>query len=314
MLEYLLLAGGFGILILGADFLVSGASSLARRLNVSDLVIGLTIVAFGTSTPELFVNIFASVNGNTDIAIGNILGSNIFNILFILGISALICPLAVTENTIRKEIPLSVLTVIVLAVLAKDIPGGDADVLTWIDGLILLFLFLIFVAYVLKIAKIRNNQETKQYSLLRSVLFIVLGLSGTVLGGKLVLSGAVQLARNLGASESLIGLTIVAAGTSLPELATSSVAAYRRNSDIAVGNIVGSNIFNILFILGVSALIRPLPFRSGSNLDIGIVMISTLLLLRFMVAGREKNTVERWEGVVFLIIYAIYLGYCVIRG
>jgi len=320
MLEYLLLGGGFIILIEGAEFLVNGASSLARRLRISDLVIGLTIVAFGTSAPELVVNIFASINGNTGIAIGNVLGSNIFNILVILGISALIYPLAVTENTIRKEIPLTLISVVVLAVLANDIFLGNCEnQLTRIDGFILLGFFLLFLVYVLEIAKNKRAEPTetteiKKKSLFYSSLLIIIGFCGIIVGGNLVVSGAVQLARSLGASESLIGLTLVAAGTSLPELATSAVAACKKNTDIAVGNIIGSNIFNILFILGVSATVRSLPFKGGSNLDIGMVIFSTLLLFRFMVTGGKKNTVERWEGAVLLIIYFVYLGYIVFRG
>ncbi|MFH1657028.1 MAG: calcium/sodium antiporter [bacterium] len=310
---------GFGALIKGADLLVDGASSLARRFGVSALVIGLTIVAFGTSTPELIVNIFASIKGSTDIAIGNILGSNIANILLILGVSAVIYPLAVKKGTVWKEIPLAFLGVIVLAVMANDtlIDGGLWSGLTRIDGFILLSFFIIFLYYVFGISKVEpagaNETAPRVHSSARSCLMIGGGLLGLVLGGKWIVDGAVAFATSLGVSEALIGLTVVAVGTSLPELATSAVAAYKKNIDIAVGNIVGSNIFNIFWVLGVSATIRPLPFSQTLMSDVFITVIATFLLFAFMFIGK-RHLLQRWQGICFIVFYLGYISYLVIRG
>jgi cation:H+ antiporter len=312
MLTYLLFAIGFIFLIKGADFLVDGAASIARRLSVSDLVIGLTVVAFGTSTPELFVNIIASTKGNTDIAIGNVLGSNIANVFLILGISAVICPLAVTRGTVWKEIPFSALAAMVLLFAANDqiFDGAAASVLTRIDGLIFFCFFVIFIYYTFSIAVRVEGLEAHlpagRYGWLHAVLYVIIGLAGLTIGGKWIVDGAIALATLLGMSESLIGLTIVAVGTSLPELATSAVAAYKKNAEIAVGNVVGSNIFNIFFVLGISAFIKPLPFQTKNNVDIAAVIFSSLLLFFFMFSGK-KRSLDRWEGIVFLLFYAGYI-------
>jgi cation:H+ antiporter len=314
MLVYIFFIIGLIFLIEGADFLVDGASSIARRLNISDLVIGLTVVAFGTSTPELFVNIVASIKGNTDIAIGNVVGSNIANVFLILGVSSIIFPLAVTKGTVWKEIPFSLLAAIVLFITANDqlLDGSQLSVLTRTDGLIFLLFFIIFIYYTCSIATPIEGMEAqvpvKQSGWLRSCLYVILGLAGLTLGGKWIVDGAVVLATKFGMSESLVGLTIVAVGTSLPELATSAVAAYKRNADIAVGNVVGSNIFNIFFVLGVSAGIQPLPFQPRNNLDIGVVVISSLLLFLFMFTGK-KRSLDRWEGLIFLICYGGFVAY-----
>lgn len=319
MLTYLLFVIGFILLIKGADFLVEGASSIARRLKVSDLVIGLTVVAFGTSTPELFVNVVASARGNADIAIGNVLGSNIANILLILGVSSIIFPLAVGKGTVWKEIPLSLLAAILLGILANDrlIDKSDFSALTRIDGLVFITFFIIFMYYIFGIAKrveeMKERLPAKQYGPVKSVLFVILGLIGLVLGGKWIVDGAVHLALSLGASQSLIGLTIVAVGTSLPELATSVVAALKKNAEIAVGNVVGSNIFNIFFVLGISSIIKPLPFRPGANRDIGVTILVSFLLFICMFTGRRR-LLDRWEGVVFLILYTCYVGLLIVRG
>jgi len=320
MITYFLLVLGFGFLIGGATILVDGASSLSSRLKVSDLVIGLTIVAFGTSTPELVVNIYAAVNGNAEIAIGNILGSNIANILLILGVSAIITPLMVREETVLKEIPLSLLAVIVLGILANDmlIDHLALSALTRIDGFVLLSFFIIFMYYIFSLVHTQRRMSTtfqfKLHGLVRSVLFIVLGLAGLYIGAQWVVTGSIKLARALGISELFIGLTIVAVGTSLPELATSAMAALKRNTDIAVGNIVGSNIFNIFFILGVSAIIRPLPFNNAGNENIGITIAATALLFVAMFTGRKKKLLERWEGILFVVFYMFYVAYLVYRS
>ncbi|UCE19355.1 MAG: calcium/sodium antiporter [Gemmatimonadota bacterium] len=319
MIVYVLLVVGFVFLIKGADFLVVGASSIARRFNVSDLVVGLTVVAFGTSTPELFVNIIASINGNTGIAVGNVLGSNSANIFLILGISSIIYPLSVGKGTVWKEIPLSLLAALMLGVLANDvlIDGNVYSALTRIDGLVFIAFFVIFLYYSFSIAKRIEGTEdhvpTKQYRLVTSFLLVILGLIGLSLGGKWIVDGAVRIASALGVSQSMIGLTIVAVGTSLPELATSAVAASKKNVEIAVGNVVGSNIFNIFFVLGISSIINPIPFQPKSNIDIGVVLLASVLLFVNMFTG-GKRVLDRWEGIVFLVLYVVYIGFLIFQG
>jgi cation:H+ antiporter len=319
IVQYVLLIAGFILLIKGADFLVTGASSIARRSNVSDLVIGLTVVAFGTSSPELFVNIISSIKGNTEIAIGNVLGSNIANTFLILGISSIIYPLTVGIGTVWKEIPLSLLAALVLGILANDqlIDKALFSYITRIDGLVFLSFFIIFIYYSVSIAKKIEGMEehvpTKQYGLNKSILLVVLGLIGLVLGGQWIVDSAVKLALKFGMSQSLVGLTIVAVGTSLPELATSAVAARKKNVEIAVGNVVGSNIFNVFFVLGISSVIKPLPFQARSNIDIGVVILASILLFAYMFTGK-KRSLDRWEGLIFLIIYAAYIFLLIVLG
>ena len=319
MLTYLFFLLGFVLLIKGADFLVDGAAAVARRFNVSDLVIGLTVVAFGTSTPELFVNIVASARGNTEIAVGNVLGSNICNVFLILGVSAVIYPLSVSKGTVWKEIPFSLLAVIVLGMMANDrlIDDAASSLLARIDGLVLLAFFTIFLYYSFAIAReiegIDEHLPAKTGGYARSFMMVAGGLAGLTLGGKWIVDGAVALAQRFGMSESLIGLTIVAVGTSLPELATSAMAAYKKNVEIAVGNVVGSNIFNIFFVLGISATIKPLPVQARSNLDIGVVILASLLLFFFMFTGK-KRSLDRWEAIVFLCLYCGYIAYLMVNG
>src|SRR3989344_15526 len=312
MLTYLLLIIGFIALIKGADWLVEGASSIAKRFKISNLVIGLTVVAFGTSMPEMFVNLFASVSGNSAIAIGNILGSNIANILLILGIAALIYPLKVTKGTVWKEIPLSLLAALMLFVMASDrlIDKGISDILTRSDGLALIAFFIIFLYYTWGIAKEKTEEssksQTKTHSSLISALMILGGLVLLTLGGQVIINSAISLATAWGVSQAVIGLTIVAVCTSLPELATSAMAAYKRNADIAVGNIVGSNILNIFWILGLSSVIRPLPFSPQNSLDMGMVIFSTVLLFAWLFIGKRR-LLQPWQGMVFLMVYFAYV-------
>jgi cation:H+ antiporter len=319
VLPYFFLIAGFVVLIAGADILVKGASSIARRLNVSDLVIGLTVVAFGTSSPELFVNILASSRGESAIAIGNVIGSNISNIFLILGVSSLIGALAVSRGTVWREIPLSLLAVLVLGVVANDqlIDGTAGSVITRADGFVLLSFFIIFIYYSTSIARriegMDEHVPSKLYGMPLSTLMVVGGLAGLGIGGELIVRGAVNLARTFGVSESLIGLTIVAVGTSLPELATSAVASLKKNADIAVGNVVGSNIFNVLFVLGISSVVRPLPFERRNNPDLGVVVLASLLLFAFMFSGRRRS-LDRWEGAVFVALYAVYIVFLILRG
>ncbi|MEY4259289.1 MAG: hypothetical protein RL656_262 [Bacteroidota bacterium] len=315
MLTYILFVIGFVLLISGANLLVEGSASIAKKLNISSIVIGLTIVAFGTSAPELIVNIFASVQGNTEIAIGNILGSNIVNILLILGVSSIIYPLATKENTVWKEIPLSLLAAILLGVMVNDtlIDGGTFSGLTRIDGIVFLAFFIIFLYYTFGISKVSGENtdlEIKEMSYMKSSLYIVGGLLGLVFGGKWIVDGAIKIAEGFNVSQSLIGLTVVAIGTSLPELATSAVAAYKKQSDIAIGNVVGSNIFNIFWILGFSSVINPLPFSKDSVIDIIMTIVASLILFLIMFIGK-KHTVERWQGVIMILIYIGYVAYLI---
>lgn len=313
LLAFTLLIIGFSILIKGADFLVNGSSSIAKRFNISNLAIGLTVVAFGTSTPELLVNIMSSVKGYNDAAFGNIIGSNVFNLLFILGISGLIYPLVVHRNTVSFEVPLSLLAAVVLFVLVNDqlIWGAPENILTLVDALILLVFFGLFMYYIVRTMKSTTSADEggpiKIYRTGRSVLFVVLGLAMLVGGGSLVVDNAVAIAHHYGLSEKLIGLTILAAGTSLPELATSAVAAYRRNTDIAIGNVVGSNIFNIFFILGVTGIIRPTPYNTAMNFDIYVLGASTVLLMIFMFTLNQRK-LDRWEALLMLLAYFAYTG------
>ncbi len=319
MMTLLLFILGFFLLIKGADWLVSGASSIASRFGVSPLVIGLTIVAFGTSAPELVVNLVASWQGSTDIAIGNVTGSNIANIFLILGISALIYPLTVQKSTVWKEIPFALLAVILVTVLANDllIDQAAASTLSRIDGFVLLGFFIIFLYYVFGVAfsspSDQSDESAVGHSTMRASLMVGAGMVGLVVGGKWIVDGAVTFASSMGVSEALIGLTIVAIGTSLPELATSAVAAYKRNVDIAVGNIIGSNIFNVFWILGVSALIKPLPFDLKLNFDMLVAVLATALLFLALFVGK-KRTIERWQGGVFVGAYIAYTVFIIFRG
>lgn len=317
-MAFVFLVIGFVMLIKGADWLVEGSASIAKKFKIPDIVIGLTIVAMGTSMPELSVNLFASFQGNSEIAIGNVLGSNIANILLILGITAILYPVAVKRNTIHKEIPFSLLAIVAVAFMANDvlIDKMNYNALTRSDGLALIGFFVIFIYYIVGLTKDGKNELTEDFkniSFAKGIIFVLIGLVGLVVGGKWIVDNAVLIAGTLGLSETLIGLTIVAVGTSLPELATSIVAALKKNTDIAIGNVVGSNIFNIYWILGISSVIRPLPFEPTSNTDIFMVIVATLLLFSQMYIGK-KHHLERSGGVIFVLIYFVYVGYLVIRG
>jgi cation:H+ antiporter len=309
-MSYALLIIGFLILIKGAGWLVDGASSLAKKFGVPSLVIGLTIVALGTSAPELAVNILAALKGSTDLALGNILGSNIANILLILGSTALIYPVVIQRSTIWKEIPFAMFAVLILALLVNK-----GALLGRIDGAILLVFFLIFLYYVSTITKNGTEESTdiKSRSTSQSAWLIFFGIIALVFGGKWIVDGAIQITALFGVSESLVGLSIIAVGTSLPELATSVVAAHKKQTDIVVGNIVGSNIMNILLVLGVTSMIRPLSFSTALNLDIYIVVGATLLMFLTVFVGK-KHTIQRWQGGLFLFLYIGYLSFVLFRG
>lgn len=310
-----LLLVGFAILIKGADFLVSGSSSVAKKFNISNIAIGLTVVAFGTSTPELLVSVTSSLKGYNAAAFGNIIGSNNFNLLFILGVAGLIYPLVVLRNTIKFEVPLSLLAAVVLYFLVNDVLlwGRETNELSRIDSFILLGFFVAFMLYIYRTMSnstdFDQTDSIKIYSTPISIGLIVLGLVLLVGGGTLVVDNAIAIAQHYGLSDKLIGLTILAAGTSLPELATSAVAAYKKNTDIAIGNVIGSNIFNIFFILGVTGLIRPLPFDIAMDFDLYVLGASTIILMIFMFTLNTRK-LDRWEAFLLLsgyIAYTIFL-------
>ncbi|MFT4535503.1 MAG: cation:H+ antiporter [Saprospiraceae bacterium] len=315
ILQIALIILGFLLLIFGANWLVSGASALAKRYNISDLVIGLTVVAFGTSAPELFVNGIASSNGLSDIVYGNILGSNMFNLFFILGIVGLIMPISVQTNTVWKEIPISALALLVLLLLSNNLYVHDGTQLSRSDGLILLVCFAGFLWYVYHQIINATEMSTENVSAVpmttaRITILIFLGLIGMILGGKLVVDNAVLVATELDISEKIIGLTIVAAGTSLPELVTSIVAAFKKNSDIAIGNVLGSNIFNVLLILPISSMIHPITYNTLFDRDILLILGGTVFLFAAMfMSGRKK--LDRWEAAVLLFTYLIYTGWLI---
>ncbi len=319
MLSYFLLVIGFVLLLKGADILVEGASSISRRFGLPDLVVGLTVVSIGSSAPELIVNLFAGFRGNADLAVGNILGSNTANILLGLGVAALVHNLKVRRSTVWKEIPFSLLAVLVLAVLANGalVGGSGPFAVTRADGLVLLAFFLVFLYYVYSLgAKARQTAEEcdgSERAMRTALLMVVGGGVGLALGGKWVVDGAVEIGRSLGASEALMGLTVVAVGTSLPEIVTSAVAAHRKKADIAVGNVVGSNIFNIFWVLGVVSAIRPIHFSPALNVDILAVIIATTLLFVFLFVGK-RHTLTRREGLGFILMYGVYLVYLIQRG
>lgn len=305
---------GFVALIFGANWLVDGSSALAKKYNVSDLIIGLTIVSFGTSAPELVVNSVASLNGYNDIILGNIIGSNNFNLFVTLGIAGLIYPMRVSSSTVWKEIPISLGAALLFFMMANNFFFTDTSAVLRIDGLILLSCFAGFLYYIFRQMKIGNEPVEKvvyhHKSNLKIWSFIILGLAGLIIGGQLVVDNGVKLATQLGVSEKIIGLTIIAMGTSLPELLTSVVAAIKKNSGIAMGNIIGSNIFNILFILSVSSLIAPIQFNPTFNTDLFILIGGTLFLFGVMFVGKRYK-LDRWAATTLLIFYLGYTAYLI---
>ena len=317
-MSYLLLVIGFIILIKGADFFVDGASSIAKIAKMPTLLIGLTIVAFGTSAPEAAVSINAALKGSNYIAIGNIIGSNIFNLLVAVGLSAMIRPIKVQKTTIIKEYPLSIYSVALLIILSLDnlFAGNDANLLTRGDGLILLLGFGVFMFYLIEMAVLSKEaddevEEIVKLPLSKSIIFSILGLVGIVFGGDMVVKSATDIALHVGMSETLVGLTIVAVGTSLPELVTSVTAARKGESDIAIGNIIGSGLFNIFFVLGVSATIHPIAVSSKLIFDFIILAIVTVISHVF---AYSKKEVDKKEGFALTAMYIAYMVYIIIRN
>ncbi|MBQ7191629.1 MAG: calcium/sodium antiporter [Paludibacteraceae bacterium] len=318
LLLILMLIVGFILLVKGADWLVDGASAVAKKHGISDLVIGLTVVAFGTSMPEFVVNMVSVADGATDLAITNILGSNIINTFVILGLTALVYPIASQKRSRDFDIPMSIIAgVLVFAAVAIQSPlGEEVSGITRLGGVGLLILFSVFLYNTLRHAKDHPKEnevmEVHTMKISKAILLIIAGLAGLVIGGEMIVKSAVQVATNLGVSQAVIGLTIVALGTSLPELATSVMAAWKKNCDIALGNVIGSNIFNVFFILGSSALVRPLPAYDGIILDAWCAAVGSMLVWLFVKTNHQRE-IKRWEGLILLIVYAIYLTYRLIQ-
>lgn len=316
MLTYFLFVVGFILLIKGADLLVHGASSLGYRYKVSSLIIGLTIVSFGTSLPELLVNIFASFSDNSDIGVGNILGSNIANTLLILGTAAVIFPLTINKNTYFIEVPFSLTATLLVGFLANTELIEKDHTISRIDGFILIFFFALFMGYVYVASREKPDEIDDGPGVIetipKSVFLILIGMVGLFFGGTWVVDSAVIIATQFGLSNAFIGLTIIAIGTSLPELVTSAVAAFKKDVDIAVGNVVGSNIFNLLWVLGISALLRPIEYHEVSNTDIYMIIASSTALILAIVVGKRAR-ISRWEGMIFLILYFSYIYYLLSR-
>lgn len=317
-MTYILLIIGFALLIKGADLFVDGSSNIAKLLRVPTILIGLTIVAFGTSSPEATVSIIAALEGNADVALGNVVGSNIFNITLVVGVTAFLYPLRVESETIRKEIPFTLLASVALLILMSDIAlqGSSSNLLTRSDGFILLLFLSIFMYYVIEIG-LKSRKEKADEPVPedirwgKNILITILGLAAIIFGGDLVVDNGTEIAYSLGMSETLVGLTIIAIGTSLPELVTSISAALKKESEIALGNIVGSNIFNILFVLGGSATISPLATNNKMFIDVILMIVLTIILLVF---SRTSFRIGKREGFVLVAAYIIYLVYIILRN
>ena len=320
-MDILLLIIGLALILAGANFLTDGSAALAQRFRVPEFIIGLTIVAVGTSTPELVVSVLSAIAGKSDVAIGNVVGSNIFNVFLILGLCALIRPLPLTAGNIRRDIPFGVATSLLLLVLAMDswFKAGAVDRIGRLDGILMLVIYLLLMTYTIRAtgrtapadspADGSQPQKRPMAGWLMAVM-IIGGLAGLIFGGELFLDSATALARRMGISESVIAITLVAGGTSLPELASSVVSLIKGKSDMALGNVIGSNIANILLILGLSATINPLTMGGITLVDLLVVLLSAVLLFLAAFTFRRR-VVDRWEGVLFLVIYAAYIAYLV---
>ena len=305
LLDIFLIIIGVTLVLFGADKLTEGSSALARRMNVPEMVIGLTVVAAGTSAPELFVSMVSALKDTPDMAVGNVVGSNIMNSMLIVGCAAMVAPMIISRNTVRKDIPFAIGASVLLTLLSLDHTLGR------IDGIVLLMGFVAFMVYTLVQARSKAEEteaDRKDRSIWLSALFVAGGLTGLVLGSNLFVDAASDVAYSLGISEGVVGLTVVAGGTSLPELATSVVAARKGQSAIAIGNVIGSNVFNILLILGLTATVSPLQIEGITTIDMAVMLISVALVWLF---SRTRYTVERWEGTVLVGGYLIYLGWLI---
>lgn len=316
-MSYVLLLVGFILLIKGADIFVSGSSAIAKALKIPTLIIGLTIVAFGTSAPEAAVSITAAIKGNNDMAIANVVGSNIFNLLGVVGVAAMIKPIKVQKSTILKEFPFALLGTVVLLILAHDtkFQGYSTNSLTRADGLMLLALFSIFMYYLIEMAitskeEMDLNEAEEKMPMGKSILLSVLGVVGIIIGSQIVVDAATNIAVSWGMSQNLVGLTIVSIGTSLPEFVTSVVAARKGESDIAIGNVVGSNIFNIFFVLGISSTIHQIQVHPIVFIDMLVMILVTLIIY---ILATTKRTINRSEGLCAILLYAAYMVFIIIR-
>ena len=306
LLSIILIVVGFVLLIKGADFLVEGSSSIAKKFHIPEIVVGLTIVSIGTSMPELFVSVTSALEGHSDLSIGNVIGSNICNLLLILGLSSVIKSIKFQKQTKLIDIPICLVTTIVFLILCNTGIG-----ITRVESVILILLFIVFILYTVFVGIKGNNQEEEKIdynkiSIPLNIFYIILGIIGLKVGGDLVVDNAVVIAELFNISEKIISLTILAIGTSLPELVTSVTAAFKGNSDIAIGNIIGSNIFNILLIIGVSSLINPIIYNTTYNIEMIVLIIGTILLSIFTIIP-PKNEMNRFNGIIYLIFYVIYL-------
>lgn len=323
-MDIFLLILGLALILGGANFLTDGSAALAQRFRVPEFIVGLTIVAVGTSTPELVVSVLSAAAGNSDVAIGNIVGSNIFNVFLILGVCALIAPLPLTGGNIRRDLPfLTAVSVLLLLLTSDRLLGlGEVDAIGRIDGIVMLLLYIALIRYTIRAERrtaalatqatqtTQTEKPQRSKSLWLIVVMIAGGLAGLIFGGELFLDSATAIARALGVSESVIAITLVAGGTSLPELASSVVSLLKGKSEMALGNVIGSNIANILLILGLSATIHPLTLGGITRIDLLTVLLSSVLLFVTAFTFRRK-AVDRWEGAIFLVIYALYIGYLV---
>lgn len=306
MINLILLLIGLGLVVLGADWLVNGASSIARRAGISEFVIGLTIVGFGTSCPELVVSLTGAIEGNSDISVGNVVGSNIFNALFILGLTALVLPVGMTDKNRRIDIPITLVVTILLVVLGITGSMSGPVISRW-EGVVMLLVFSVYLFYCFKSDSKDEFSETQQATLSfpKAIALTLTGLAGLIFGGDLFVDSATALARQIGVSDKFIAVTILAGGTSLPELATSLTAAIRGKEQLVLGNILGSNVFNAMLILGLSSIITPLSFASMTVVDIAALVLSSVLLLIWAYTGR-RNRIDHWEGAAMLLCYAAY--------
>ncbi len=319
-MTFVLLFIGFAILLFSADWLVDGASALARKLNIPNIIVGLTVVAFGTSAPELVVSLMSALNGESALSLTNVLGSNIINTYVILGVSAIIYPLACGHNTFRFEIPLSLCAALLVLILGTECfayitPLTGFTGLSRFDGITLLIIFCGFIIYTIYQALNNKEQQSDDDSplmpLWKAGILIVVGLAGLVGGGKLIVDNAIEIAIGFNVPTEIIGVTIVALGTSLPELATSTVAAFKKNTDLAIGNVIGSNIFNIFAVLGISATISPLTQYNNLVVDAATAATASGILLLFVTMKNNRREITRWEGVILLLIYAAYLSWTI---
>jgi len=313
LINLLLLIVGFALLIKGADFLIDGSVSLAKKFHISEIAIGLTVVAFGTSAPELIVNIVSALQNHPEICYGNVIGSNMFNTLVVLGVAGLFKPIFLQKSTVRKEIPFVFFGTILIILLSNNFWLGGELLLSRYDGVVLIGCLVIFILYVLRIPRQQITAEYSDMAIFKTVLFLLVGMAGLFLGGELVVKNAVKIAEHYEVTKELISLTIVAFGTSLPELVTSLIALKKKSSDIAVGNVIGSNLFNIFMVLGVTSLIKPIIFKPFLNIDLVILALITLILFLLVFVGKVSK-LNKFEAAVLLLCYSGYMYFLLQRG